>query len=64
MSDRVSISIDSEGIADVMLNRPDKMNACPIWVQLSPYSSLLNGMRLIGRCRNLRLLCLSATCNQ
>ena len=28
MSDRVSISIDEEGIADVRLNRPDKMNAC------------------------------------
>ncbi len=30
MSDRVSISIDSEGIADVRLNRPDKMNACDL----------------------------------
>jgi enoyl-CoA hydratase/carnithine racemase len=28
MSDRVSVSIDEEGIADVRLNRPDKMNAC------------------------------------
>jgi enoyl-CoA hydratase/carnithine racemase len=28
MSDRVSISIDSTGVADVRLNRPDKMNAC------------------------------------
>jgi enoyl-CoA hydratase/carnithine racemase len=28
MSDRVSVAIDSDGIADVRLNRPDKMNAC------------------------------------
>jgi len=28
MSDRVSISIDANGVADVRLNRPDKMNAC------------------------------------
>lgn len=28
MSDRVSISIDAHGIADVRLNRPEKMNAC------------------------------------
>ncbi len=28
MSDRVSISIDASGVADVRLNRPDKMNAC------------------------------------
>ncbi len=26
--DRVSISIDANGVADVRLNRPDKMNAC------------------------------------
>jgi enoyl-CoA hydratase/carnithine racemase len=30
MSDRVSISIDGEGIADVRLNRADKMNACDL----------------------------------
>jgi enoyl-CoA hydratase/carnithine racemase len=30
MSDRVSVSIDSEGIADVRLNRADKMNACDL----------------------------------
>ena len=30
MSDRVSTSIDSDGIADVRLNRPDKMNACDL----------------------------------
>ena len=28
MSDRVSISMDEQGVADVRLNRPDKMNAC------------------------------------
>lgn len=28
MSDRVSIAIDEAGVADVRLNRPDKMNAC------------------------------------
>lgn len=28
MSDRVSISIDATGVADVRLNRPEKMNAC------------------------------------
>ena len=28
MSDRVSVSIDDDGIADVRLNRPDKLNAC------------------------------------
>jgi enoyl-CoA hydratase/carnithine racemase len=30
MSDRVSIAIDAEGIADVRLNRPDKLNACDL----------------------------------
>jgi hypothetical protein len=30
MSDRVSISIDGDGIADVRLNRPDKLNACDL----------------------------------
>jgi enoyl-CoA hydratase/carnithine racemase len=30
MSDRVSIEIDGEGIADVRLNRPDKLNACDL----------------------------------
>jgi len=30
MSDRVSIAIDDEGIADVRLNRPDKLNACDL----------------------------------
>ncbi len=30
MSDRVSIAIDGEGIADVRLNRPDKLNACDL----------------------------------
>ncbi len=30
MSDRVTIAIDSEGIADVRLNRPDKLNACDL----------------------------------
>ena len=30
MSDRVSIAIDGEGIADVRLNRPEKMNACDL----------------------------------
>ena len=28
MSDCVSVSIDDDGIADVRLNRPDKLNAC------------------------------------
>ena len=28
MSERVSISLDASGVADVRLNRPDKMNAC------------------------------------
>jgi enoyl-CoA hydratase/carnithine racemase len=28
MSDRVSISMDASGVADVRLNRPEKMNAC------------------------------------
>ena len=28
MSDRVSVSVDEQGVADVRLNRPDKMNAC------------------------------------
>jgi enoyl-CoA hydratase/carnithine racemase len=28
MSDRVSVSIDANGVADVRLNRPEKMNAC------------------------------------
>jgi len=30
MSDRVSIAIDDDGIADVRLNRPDKLNACDL----------------------------------
>jgi len=30
MSDRVTIAIDDEGIADVRLNRPDKLNACDL----------------------------------
>jgi len=30
MSDRVSIAIDAQGIADVRLNRPDKRNACDL----------------------------------
>ena len=30
MSDRVTIAIDGEGIADVRLNRPDKLNACDL----------------------------------
>jgi enoyl-CoA hydratase/carnithine racemase len=30
MSDRVSIAIDADGIADVRLNRPDKLNACDL----------------------------------
>jgi enoyl-CoA hydratase/carnithine racemase len=30
LSDRVSIAIDDEGIADVRLNRPDKLNACDL----------------------------------
>jgi enoyl-CoA hydratase/carnithine racemase len=30
LSDRVSIAIDGEGIADVRLNRPDKLNACDL----------------------------------
>jgi len=30
MPERVSIAIDGEGIADVRLNRPDKLNACDL----------------------------------
>ncbi len=30
MSDRVTIAIDGEGIADVRLNRPNKLNACDL----------------------------------
>jgi enoyl-CoA hydratase/carnithine racemase len=30
MSDRISIAIDADGIADVRLNRPDKLNACDL----------------------------------
>jgi enoyl-CoA hydratase/carnithine racemase len=30
MSDRVSVSIDADGIADVRLDRPDKLNACDL----------------------------------
>ncbi len=30
MSERVSISIDDEGIADVRMNRPEKLNACDL----------------------------------
>ena len=30
MSDRVSIAIDDDGVADVRLNRPDKLNACDL----------------------------------
>ena len=30
MADRISIAIDGEGIADVRLNRPDKLNACDL----------------------------------
>jgi len=30
MSERVSIAIDDEGIADVRMNRPDKLNACDL----------------------------------
>ena len=30
MSDRVTIAIDEEGIADVRLNRPNKLNACDL----------------------------------
>ena len=30
MSERVSIAIDGEGIADVRLNRPNKLNACDL----------------------------------
>lgn len=47
MSDRVSIAIDGQGIADVRLNRPDKMNACDLEMieALSAAGSELAGNR-------------------
>ncbi|MFP8879820.1 MAG: crotonase/enoyl-CoA hydratase family protein [Myxococcota bacterium] len=41
MSDRVSISIDASGVADVRLNWPDKMNACD--------SAMFSALDAVGR---------------
>ena len=55
MSDRVSISIDDEGIADVRLNRPDKMNACDIEM----FSALSAAGKQLADDRSLRAVVLS-----
>ncbi len=55
MSDRVSIAIDAEGVADVRLNRPDKLNAC----DLAMFEALgAAGSELAGN-RSLRAVVLS-----
>ena len=47
MSDRVSVSIDDKGVADVRLNRPDKLNACDtaMFTALSAAGNQLAGDR-------------------
>jgi enoyl-CoA hydratase/carnithine racemase len=55
MSDRVSISIDEEGIADVRLNRPDKMNACDIEM----FTALSAAGNALAEDRSLRAVVLS-----
>jgi enoyl-CoA hydratase/carnithine racemase len=55
MSDRVTIAIDGEGIADVRLNRPDKMNAC----DLEMIEALSAAGSELARNRSLRAVVLS-----
>ena len=55
MSDRVSIAIDGEGIADVRLNRPEKMNAC----DLEMIEALSGAGSRLAKDRSLRAVVLS-----
>ena len=55
MSDRVSITIDGEGIADVRLNRPEKMNAC----DLEMIEALGDAGNKLAKDRSLRAVVLS-----
>jgi enoyl-CoA hydratase/carnithine racemase len=55
MSDRVSITIDGEGIADVRLNRPEKMNAC----DLEMIEALSGAGSELAKDRSLRAVVLS-----
>ncbi len=55
MSDRVSIAIDGEGIADVRLNRPEKMNAC----DLEMIEALSGAGSELAKDRSLRAVVLS-----
>ncbi|MCH8891448.1 MAG: enoyl-CoA hydratase/isomerase family protein, partial [Myxococcales bacterium] len=55
MSDRVSITIDGEGIADVRLNRPEKMNAC----DLEMIEALSGAGSKLAKDRSLRAVVLS-----
>ncbi len=55
MSDRVSIAIDGEGIADVRLNRPNKLNAC----DLEMIEALSAAGNELAKNRSLRAVALS-----
>ena len=55
MSDRVTIAIDGEGIADVRLNRPDKLNAC----DLAMIEALSTAGNELANNRSLRAVVLS-----
>jgi len=55
MSDRVSIAIDADGIADVRLNRPDKLNAC----DLEMIEALASTGSELAKNRSLRAVVLS-----
>jgi enoyl-CoA hydratase/carnithine racemase len=55
MSDRVSVEIDEQGIADVRLNRPDKMNAC----DTEMFAALSAAGNALAENRSLRAVVLS-----
>ncbi len=55
MSDRVSTSMDEQGVADVRLNRPDKMNAC----DTEMFSALSAAGKQLADDRSLRAVVLS-----
>jgi len=55
MSDRVSVAVDEQGIADVRLNRPDKLNAC----DLEMIESLSAAGSALASNRSLRAVVLS-----